>query len=193
MHDGIAYVAGMSLTTVDVRNPATPKVMGYVNTGEFAESIRLIGSHALVAEGSGGASVIDVSNPRAPAHVADLPDDGEYHRFVDVEGADGLAYVADAWEGIRIFDVSHPQDPREVGFLDLPGMSVQDLDIVDGRAYAGNSRYLVSAIVSDPNAPYLEHLEPIPGEPLRVFVAGDHVYVASCEAGLLIYRPRRGF
>lgn len=55
------------LWIIDIANPASPALLGRVDTPGTAEDVVVINGYAYVADGSFGLQVIDVQNPSAPA------------------------------------------------------------------------------------------------------------------------------
>ena len=79
--------------------------------------------------GAEGFTVHDVRDPRAPKKVFEFRAPPGIHmhklRAVDPDflyvNAERLAGERNARAGFYIFDISIPQEPREVGFYDMPG------------------------------------------------------------------------
>jgi hypothetical protein len=96
------------LAVVDVSNPASPSVVGQVDTGGAAQSVVVEGTTAFVGAGSAGLVVVDVSTPTDPRVIATADTPGS---ALQVAIDNGHAYVAD-WNDIRVFDVSDPSAPQ---------------------------------------------------------------------------------
>lgn len=120
--DGYAYVAsgGAGLHVVDVTNPASPRLVGTVDTPGNANDVRVSGPWAYVADGGAGLVVVDVADPMAPAvvGVADTPGDA-----TDLVLVGDHALVADGAAGVQAVDVGLPAAPVLVGFVDTPGIA----------------------------------------------------------------------
>src|SRR3546814_1650392 len=81
--------------------------------------------------GTEGVTVHDVSDPRKPRKIAEIMAPPGVHMHKARLVGDDLLYVNSEWlkgikgEGARtgffIFDVRDPQQPKQVGFYDLPG------------------------------------------------------------------------
>ncbi|MBD3334987.1 MAG: hypothetical protein GF355_05680, partial [Candidatus Eisenbacteria bacterium] len=108
----------------------------------------------------------------------------------DLDIAGDLLYVADAEGGLRIADLDvDPTVPVEVGALDIEapyyvkveGEFAYVIDIV-----INESDWLRVVDVSNPSAPVERGSYLIPGETRGLAPAGDHLYIAAKDAGLII-------
>ena len=125
----LVYVADQpaGLVVVDVSDPAAPAVKGGLSlgrepvTGVVAPDARSWDAGqppvAVIASGTAGLQVVDVSDPAAPAVTAPLASPGGYS---------GVAMWADrvfvAGDGVlRVFDVANPGRPVLVAESDLGG------------------------------------------------------------------------
>lgn len=99
------------LVTVDVSDPAKPKLLGTVETGGVARGLAVSGKMAYVAAGSAGLVIVDVSHLTAPRVVGEASMPGT---AVRVDYSAGHAFVA-AWNDARAYDVTDPTKPRFVG------------------------------------------------------------------------------
>jgi hypothetical protein len=82
----------------------------------ITSSILHAGNHVYSAHGT-RVDVIDVSDPAAPANVAQLPGTGQ---ILALSLAGSLLYVADEFSGVSAYDVGNPAAPTLVGTV-LPG------------------------------------------------------------------------
>ncbi|MDE3113469.1 MAG: hypothetical protein KGK34_11080 [Chloroflexota bacterium] len=118
-----------------------------------------------------GTSVVDVSDPRQPRVVRQLPAPVPA-RSHKVQYADGLLLVnheifpprdVTAETGLAVYDVSRPAEPRRLGFLPLRGLGVHRMWWTGGRyAYAAarslpgiHGGAVVTIDLSDPERPRL--------------------------------------
>lgn len=118
-----------------------------------------------------GTSVVDVSDPRRPRVVRQIPAPAPA-RSHKVQYAEGLILVnheifpprdVTADTGLAVYDASRPEEPRRVGFLALPGLGVHRMWWTGGRyAYAAarhmpgiHGGAIVTVDLSDPERPLL--------------------------------------
>lgn len=191
--DGYAYVTHSSEGTVyvcDVRNPADPRVVGRVTTGDGAFAVYPHGDYAYVGGCFPGASlkVIDIRKKDTPTVVATLPDSGRYgclcHFEIKGQHLYAVAYSSNAFVS---FDISNPARPREVGYLrsDLlagPGR----LALTDSSAYVINSinDSFAQIDIADPTRPRLVHVlsDRRIEKAYGLAVAGGFAYIAGRDS-----------
>lgn len=95
--------------------------IGHVRTGE-ARDVKLSGTHLVVADGSNGLKIADVSDPRAPRLVASLASPNFLCALAIVGGR---VYCAGGMGGAEIVDIADPRRPRLVwrrGFSEVRGI-----------------------------------------------------------------------
>jgi hypothetical protein len=141
------------------------------------------GTHAYVADDTGGLRVFDVSVPSQPVEVSSV-DTPSYAYRVAVSGE--YAYVA-ARTGLCIIDVSVPSAPEQVGFADTPG-EAWGVAVSGDYAYVADAYSLRAIDVSTPSAPVEVGFADTPGEALGVAASGGYAYVADSGAGLAVFR-----
>jgi len=159
---------------LDTGDAARPVVVGHLDTAGETNDLAVIVSgtaespggapgsdtgspqHLLLADGSDGMRVVDVSDPARLREVARIDTPG-FAQAVAVSGP--IAAVADVEGGLRLIDVTVPQAPRESGSL-VPaiGGSVDKLwDVAlrpDGYAVVATQRGGLRVVdVSRPAAP----------------------------------------
>ncbi len=122
------------LATVDVTNPASPKLVGRVATGGQARGVVVDGQFAYVASGSAGLVVVDIANLAHPKVVGQAAMPGTALR---VDFSNGKAFVA-AWNDARVYDVSTPARPAFVGAMRL----TRDLGVPEDDRPEATSRVL---------------------------------------------------
>jgi hypothetical protein len=83
---------------IDITNPASPQVVGSVDTQSYPGDVAIFGNYAYVADGS-GLQVIDITNPASPEIVGSV-DTPSYAYGVAVSGT--YVYVADWGSGLQI-------------------------------------------------------------------------------------------
>jgi hypothetical protein len=157
VEDGFAYVAAgaAGLVIVDVRDPASPLIVGSLDTSGTANAIAVEDGMVFVADGN-GLHVVDARNPSSPLLVGSTALPGE---VVQVAYEGGYAYLACGLAGMITVDVTDPVSPRV-----LSGMSegnVRSVAVRDGLvAFYGSSPIWGSGTifmvdVSRPAAPRL--------------------------------------
>jgi hypothetical protein len=121
--------------------------------------------------GQEGFTVHDVRDPRKPRKVAEFlaPPGIHMHKLRILEG--DILYVNSEWvpsytgerprTGFYIFDISKPEQPRQVGFFDMPGSGPHRFGIDKGRKLAffpndadgWSKRVIWTMDISDPLKP----------------------------------------
>ena len=64
------------LQVVDVGTPASPQIIGSVDTPGYAEGVTVVGTTAYVADNDSGLQVIDVSTPASPQIIGSVDTPG---------------------------------------------------------------------------------------------------------------------
>ena len=77
---------------IDITNPASPQIVGSVDTPGYAYGVAVSGTYAYVADCDSGLQVIDITNPASPQIVGSVDTPGSAYG-VAVSGTH--AYVAD--------------------------------------------------------------------------------------------------
>ena len=85
-----------------------------------------------------------------------------------------------------IYDLSHPVQPVEIAALEFP-FELKAMAEEDGFAYLSAAPdHLLALDLSDPSSPALAAVFPVPGCAANLAAGGQRLYLAACEAGLLI-------
>ncbi|GGA04626.1 hypothetical protein CYANOKiyG1_16940 [Okeania sp. KiyG1] len=101
--NGVAYLAGSGLRTVDVSNPAKPKLIGNADTFFTARDIALNGSGlGLVAAENQGLPIYNVAKPEVTDALVTQVDTPGF--ATDVAIASGIAFVADDSRGLQVIN-----------------------------------------------------------------------------------------
>jgi len=178
VRDGFAYiVAYPGLHIYDVSIPQTPVWQGYATIPSiYEERLAAINDHILVTTYLRGLTVVETTDPTAPAPVGVLDAPG---RSADAAYSDGMLYIAGEDRGLRMVDVSDPSQPVELGYTQVVpqafGVAVRgDIAYVLGYSSQG----LVAVDVSDPAMPAI--LGNAPGAAGNwITIAGDHAYIVD--------------
>jgi hypothetical protein len=146
-----AYLATFTgLEIIDISNPAAPVAVSHF-TGPSNDVAIVHGDGRTVAYASPfGRSVtraVDVTDPRAPTLVAELPD-YSHTLFHSTENGRSQIYLANYTNDIPVFDVSHPHAPVRIGTTKVPGeeAGVHDMFVDGDRIYANNTTVGMVAI-----------------------------------------------
>jgi peroxiredoxin len=99
------------LVTVDVKEPARPRILGRVEFGGQARGVVVNGDIAYVAAGSAGLVLVNVADLSKPRVIAKTEMPGTAMR---VDYSAGRVFVA-AWNDARVYDVTRPESPRFIG------------------------------------------------------------------------------
>jgi len=189
-----AYVADGSagLRVVDVSDPTSPMEVGFCQV--WSPLVVAVAGRFAYLGNEDVLWVIDISNPANPWAVDYVSVPGTFAAY-DVAILGGYAYVANSRGSLKVVDISSAGDPREVGSYTTPA-GAYAVAIAGNYAYVAggfpahypNSRasYLVVVDVSTPASPTEVALTNTPGWPESVAVAGNYIYVAEGEGGLLI-------
>jgi len=177
LYGGSLFVArNLWLTSYDIDDPAVPVEADSLYLGGSGYDVAVAGGIAVVAAGSAGIFVVDVSTP------TDLVLLGQFNTSGGAEGVSlsgTHVYVADGTEGLRIIDISVPGSPVETGFLDTSYTSRSV--VVDGiYAYVADDFGGIWIInVSDPAAPFDVGRGPLTGDGIDIVVVGDEAFLAT--------------
>jgi hypothetical protein len=207
-----AYIADRDggLQIFDISNPSNPVHVGAYDFNQqgIAQAIDVVGNLAYLAVGEAGLQIIDISNPANPTFVGSIATPARARGvFVEVKGAQTLAYVADDsgnGGGLQIIDVT---DPANVGQVDGFGNLVNHIGsfgvstagglaggviVRDDIAYVtdGNNGLLIID-VSDPTLPngnltFHKTVATIGGAAIGLDIVGDFAYVANREGGVQV-------
>jgi hypothetical protein len=163
--EGYAYiVSGLrGLGIIDISNPEEPKEVGIYRSSNFTahcQGVEIIDRieesgekkrYALVAYGSEGLRVVDISHPDNPIEVSSFkkvirgyPGGKKLHPWAVV--SDGkYAYIAGGSAGLSIIDISNLNNLVEVAYFATskkqPGMYICDVAIMGDYAYLADKYF----------------------------------------------------
>lgn len=184
VENGIAYIASFdgALLVADVSDPASPVLLGSVDTPGNSWDLVLQNNHIFLADYVEGLQVIDVSDPALPTLVANY---ATYQYAHNVAVKDSHVLVS-KWYGVDILDVTNPSNPLLVGQIETIGGAF-GIEIVNDTAYiSGDVEGVYVVDISDITKPLITGIVDSPGSALHSQVDGDKVYVADSTAGLSI-------
>lgn len=139
MHENLMFIADGrgGLKIIDCENWSNPVVLSqYIN--HYAWGVEVIGDTAFVANGlptgGGRLTVVNVTDPAAPALLGDQPTLGG---ATDIEVVGNLAFLTTGYGGFTVFDVTNHTDPVQLGRYAVQGNRTElgDLEIVGDMAY----------------------------------------------------------
>ena len=177
----IGHVCSKGFSVIDVRDPAKPEAVAYVQNPPNTWSLHLQVHDDLLL----------LVHGRDMFSQAEMADERNYYK--PQSGSHG-AHVSDStrdWSaGMAVFDISKPTAPRQIGFMAVEGAGLHRIWYVGGRwAYAsamidGFSDYILVTIdMADPTKPEIVGRYWLPGMNLA---AGEK---ADLAAGTRPLRP----
>ncbi|MFT5422871.1 MAG: hypothetical protein ACI89L_000640 [Phycisphaerales bacterium] len=167
------------LSIFDVSSPASPVLIGQIETPQPALDVDVEGTVAYLAcENS--LQIVDVSDPSAPLPLGAYETDwGAYG--VDSDGS--IAVLANEVLGLFVFDVTDPTTPTLLGGLANDARPVK-VRLVGSTAFLADRRGgLQIADLSDPTAPTQISRTPASLTSADVEVDGSMVYLAASLNG----------
>lgn len=180
---------GTGLNIIDVLDPANPVFKGVVDNIGNAVEIEVVGSLVYIAIGSGGLSIVDVSNVTQPTIIGRYQD--SHSKSVEIIG--NVAYVTDYSQGLVMLDISNPANPVLISSYLPENTRAGVVRVVDGLAYLSDDYgEMVLINISDPLNPELLQRVSVPGYISNIEVVGGYIYVASREGGINIFHQSNG-
>ncbi len=107
----VYFGEGSSIVSADYMNPSAPVIRGRLPLPGMVRDIRIVGNHALVANGDFGLQIVDVSDPMNLRLVGYYDTPGTARRL-GVSGS--AAFIADDSGGLQVVDFSNPAAPRRI-------------------------------------------------------------------------------
>lgn len=149
--------------------------LGSFESGFSAQHVVQVGHLAIVARGSAGVQILDLSDPAAPLPLSMVPMAGSAAR-VAVDG--NLLYVAAGSGGMRIVDISNPSAPIPMGMV--PIAHANDVAVSGAIVcVAAGTEGLRVVDVSDPSVPTVIGLLPLLEFSAFVAMEGTRAYVST--------------
>jgi len=142
-------------------------------------AINTTATRAVLAVGSAGIRVIDLTNPNATIGICDTP--GTAYG-VTINAAGTRAYVADGSAGVRIIDLSTPSSPREIGSKTLSWAICRDIALNTAETVVfmpSQTGSLEAVNISNPSAPVWLQSVPLSGYGFYLAVDGTQAAVIS--------------
>lgn len=181
-----AYVlnTGPQLQVLDVRNPATPAILGVLPLDGEPQALQVVGTTAYIAEGFSGLRIVDVSNAASPTGLGSFNTAGYAQ---DVRVAGNVAYVADGESGVQVLDVSNPAAIQRLGGANTLGVAIS-LEVVGSTILlADGDRGLLVLDAADPaNLRRLTNVVSS-GSTVDVQILGTLACVVDSSTGLSLF------
>ncbi len=190
-NNSVVVAAGpQGVKWVDLSDPMVPLILGSWTESNNANITRLIVSDDTVFAFSGSAGwVIDFTNKAAPVEL----DSFSLTRTItdaDVEG--DYLYLANDFDGLRIWDISDPSNAEEVGeFSTLPTFA-NGVSVHNNMAYIAADTFYGMLVVDVSNPASPQHVTTIetPGKGLKVEATDDFLVLADADSGVRIWSKR---
>jgi hypothetical protein len=156
-HLFVGHMFSNGFTVLDVADPSRPRPVKFIAAPPNTRThhLQTAGDLMLVVCG------------------ADIPTIGRYNpsvSYYEQSFAGGLKGKAEFAAGLKVYDISRPAEPREIGFLEIPGIGLNRLWYTGGRyAYLSahmdgfTDHILVIADMSDPTKPTIAGRWWLPG------------------------------
>jgi PGF-pre-PGF domain-containing protein len=183
-----AYVSdgdGGGLVIVNISNPtAVSSVAVYSATAGNACDVAVSGNYAYVAYGRSGFTIVNVTNPAAPAFAGKYDMSG-YASGVAIYG--NYACVANGYMGLSVINIADKSSPTSAGRYITAGYA-RDVAVSGKYAYVanGNNGLVIVDIITNPAAPAYKSNYDTSGHSWGVTVSGNYAYVADGAGGLVI-------
>jgi len=182
------YVAAgeAGLAVFDFQPPSTLSLTAMLDTPGLAVDVSVSGTLALIADGTAGLQVADVSDPAQPRLAGNLPLANA--AAVALDGTH--AYAISIGEGLIAADVSDPSHPIRTALLPWGGTATNGgvtLHVAGGHLF-GTDLYTGLWIydVADPAQPALLSNTPTYGLAWDLAVSGSRVFIAA-DFGIQIF------
>lgn len=165
----------------DISDPEAPRKCCSFDTPGYACGLSTRGNYAYVADGDAGIQVIDVVDPANPCIAGTF----EMSCATSIALNDSYAFVADL--GLRVLDISVPAKPREIAYVETPGVA-SDLHIEGCYSYVADDWCGVRIIdIHDITKPKEIGQIYTSGYAWDIEMAGPILYVAACGGGLKVF------
>jgi hypothetical protein len=132
-----AYIAsrGSGLHVIDIENPQSPSIIGYIESPMQTGGIYVMGGYAYVAAQE-ALQIIDIGEPSQPRVVGSILPDA---KGVHVMG--NHAYVVSLKE-LHVIDVREPSQPKITGSINLPleHHDARSVYVTDNYAYVAGRK-----------------------------------------------------
>ncbi len=196
LHDPSPEKRGM--LTVDIIDPQKPKLVNFLKLPNNAAALVIRNGYLFVADtleprektARALLRVFTLSDPSAPQQVGQLDLTNSAHTTSSMAATDDYIYLGDLGNGLHVIDITRPLQPVEVGMLTDYG-SVYDLAADGNYVYADCSGWVMVIDASNPRKPFLDEVYETSGIPRGIEKAGNDLFVADMDGGLVILTDDR--
>jgi hypothetical protein len=165
-----------------VTNHSAPFVASSISVTGNATDVKVVGTLAYVAAGTGGLRIFNVANPVSPQAVGSISLPGTAW---DVDVSAGFAYVAAGPSGLHVVDVSNPATPVLRGSVAIAGTTKGvAFDASRNLAVAVGTSGLSAVNVANPSTPQVLGSVNWTGDPRDVALKGVFAFVADMARSL---------
>jgi hypothetical protein len=180
----LALIAGRDIPTdtvrfkvVNVSTPTAPQLVGELFTtlpwSSTPPAVALNGTKGVVALGTVGIWVLDLSTPSAPRYMGAYNTPG-FAEHVVINPLGSLAFIADRAGGLQIVSLASPSTPTLVGSLVPAGRTYRDVALAGSLAYLANQGGSLDVVnVATPSAPSLTTWTSLGASAFQVAVTGS--------------------
>lgn len=174
LHAPYAYLGtSEGLRIFDVSDPAAPIKLGSLDFERYFQDLEYRDDYVYAASWNGGLTVIDVSDPNAPAITSE-------HAVGRGEGlylADEYLFLAADDDGILVYRFDDPSEPTYCAAWE--GEGIEDVVLVGEVLYASCGSHLLVLDASDPCD--IELISSIDGGAFHLGVCGDRMLVTGVD------------
>ena len=141
-----------------------------------------INGHYLYAIGYRRLEILDLSaDPLNPINMDTI----DFPLCEEIIISGSTAYVAAGSDGVFIYDVTDPLTPKELSHLETTGVA-GGIFLLDSHLYIGSFNSVLVADISNLQKPKLIAAARTPGEPSKLLVSKDQVYVLDGSNGITV-------
>jgi len=180
------YIAnGSNLLIADVTNPVSPNQISVLPLSGTIQGVDVDAQRnlAVIAAGTSGIYVIDISNPKAPVRLGSVSTGDA--RDVALHG--NFAFIADFQNSTTSVDITSPSAPLVLSHILDPNLGgfLQDIVVSGGFALGADVKFVNGIPITDISDPASLHARAILNFPQRddngmgIAADGTYVYLAT--------------
>lgn len=144
------------------------------------EALEIAGERAYVADGDAGLKILSLERPFVPKTLGtlEIPNDA-----VDLAVDGDRVVVADRIGSLHLVSCEDPRHPSLRHAYEF-GSRIVDIVAAGGYAYAVVEDSLLFVAPLEP--PLVQNSVPLPGQPSCLVLAGDYLYVGTCDGRVFV-------